>query len=77
MTSILAAACVACLILTTPETKDASVTKCRQDTGFLLVCFFFFLSSVITVRQDIVGFHSRDQQGCFSMKTKGSVCIII
>ena len=25
----------------------------------------------------IAGFHSRDQQPCFSTKTKGSVCIII
>ena len=50
VTSILAAACdqvtLRVLILTTHETKDASVTKCRQYTGFLSVCSFF-LSSVI------------------------------
>ena len=28
-------------------------------------------------KQPIAGFHSRDQQPCFSTKTKGSVCIII
>ena len=27
--------------------------------------------------KSIAGFHSRDQQQCFSTKTKGSVCIII
>ena len=27
--------------------------------------------------KSIAGFHSRDQQPCFSTKTKGSVCIII
>ena len=32
---------------------------------------------LITVRFFNAGFHSRDQQPCFSTKTKGSVCIII
>ena len=30
-----------------------------------------------TVLASIAGFHSRDQQPCFSTKTKGSLCIII
>ena len=38
---------------------------------------------MITIENDlvagdaIVGFHSRDQQACFSTKTKENVCIII
>ena len=38
---------------------------------------FKTLSSLNGVRGFIVGFHSRDQQPCFSTKTKENVCIII
>ena len=33
--------------------------------------------AAVSAKRSIAGFHSRDQQPCFSTKTKGSVCIII
>ena len=34
-------------------------------------------ANIAILHKPIAGFHSRDQQPCFSTKTKGSVCIII
>ena len=46
-----------------------------------LISFFFYLQEslyqITYIYTYIAGFHSRDQQPCFSTKTKESVCIII
>ena len=60
------------MVLACVSKQYANSENCRMEIQFAVKVKMHRTKTGV-----IAGFHSRDQQPCFSTKTKGSVCIII